>query len=418
MIEKKTLPNGVRILYQKLDHIRSCALGIWVENGSRHEPETLCGISHFLEHMLFKGTESYTAAQLAEEFDSMGGQVNAFTTKEHTCFYGRTLDTHIQKMASLLSDMYFHSLFAPEDVDLERGVIIEEIGMYEDTPEDLVNEQLAKAVYAGCPLARPILGTKESLRNIDHEALSRYCRENYTPKNTIVSLCGSFSSEDLDAIVEIFGNMPQGTPPESDKAAYHPVMVLKKKDIEQNHLIVLFPGLPLGSQERYVLQVLNNVLGAGMSSRLFQRVREQSGLCYTIYSYTSLYADIGVLGVYVALGKDTERQALQLIREELLRFREQGITQVELSRTREQLKASLLMGMESTISRMNSMARNEMTYGREVTEDELVAGLDAVTQADVQALAQRLLDFEQVSFSAVGNVDSEEAYRMVLHGEA
>lgn len=410
MVEKLTLPNGVRILHQKLDHVRSCAMGIWVENGSRHEPEELCGISHFIEHMLFKGTDTYTAAQLAEEFDGMGGQVNAFTTKEHTCFYGRTLDTHVQKMAALLSDMYFHSKFDQEDVDLERGVIIEEIGMYQDTPEDLVSEQLANAVYQGSALARPILGTKESLQRIGHDELSSYCRSNYTPANTIVSLCGSFSPADLETIQSIFAQMPAGQRPEMDSADYHPVTVLKKKDIEQNHLIVLFPGLPLGSEERYTLQVMNNVLGAGMSSRLFQRVREQSGLCYTIYSYTSLYADVGVLGVYVALGKDTEHQALRLIREELLRFRESGITETELSRTREQLKASLLMGMESTISRMNSMARNEMTYGRSVTEDELIAGLDAVTCDGVQALAQKLLDLKQVSISAVGNVDREEAY--------
>lgn len=414
MVEKLTLPNGVRILHQKLDHIRSCAMGVWVESGSRHEPESLCGISHFIEHMLFKGTETYSATQLAEEFDGMGGQVNAFTTKEHTCFYGRTLDTHVQHLAELLADMYLRSRFAQEDIDLERGVIIEEIGMYEDTPEDLVSEQLMQEVFPGSALARPILGYKDTLRGINHKELSDYCREKYSGKNTIVSLCGSFSQADLDAICSIFSNMDAGARLQHDDASYQPAFVLKKKDIEQNHLIVLFPGLPLGSDDRFTLQVLNNVLGAGMSSRLFQRVREQSGLCYTIYSFSSLYADVGVLGVYVALGKETEHQALKLIREELERFCKEGITDAELQRTREQLKTGLLMGMESTISRMNAMARNEMTYGRHVSEDELVAGVDAVTKEDVKDLACRLLDFSQVSFSAVGQVDSEDAYRKTL----
>ena len=414
MVEKLTLPNGVRILHQKLDHVRSCALGVWVESGSRHEPADLCGISHFIEHMLFKGTETYTAGQLAEEFDGMGGQVNAFTTKEHTCFYGRTLDTHVQHLAELLCDMYLHSRFAKEDTDLERGVIIEEIGMYEDTPEDLVSEQLMQQAYPNSALGRPILGYKETLQRMRHTDIADYCRSRYTGKNTIVSICGSFSPEDLDAICRLFGQMDAGERLQRDEAVYQPTFVLKKKDIEQNHLIVLFPGLPLGSDERFVLQVLNNVLGAGMSSRLFQRVREQSGLCYTIYSFSSLYADVGALGVYVALGKETEHQALGLIREELQRLCREGITETELQRTREQLKTGLLMGMESTISRMNAMARNEMTYGRHVSEDELVAGVDKVTCEEVRLLACRLLDFSKASFSAVGQVDEESAYRKTL----
>lgn len=286
--------------------------------------------------------------------------------------------------------------------------------MYEDTPEDLVSEQLMQQVFPGSALARPILGYKETLRGMGRKELSDYCREKYSGKNTIVSLCGSFSQEDLDAVCKIFGDMDPGQRLEHDDATYRPAFVLKKKDIEQNHLIVLFPGLPLGCDDRFTLQVLNNVLGAGMSSRLFQRVREQSGLCYTIYSFSSLYADVGVLGVYVALGKETEHQALSLIREELQRFCKEGITDAELARSKEQLKTGLLMGMESTISRMNAMARNEMTYGRHVSEDELTEGVDAVTKEDVQELACRLLDFSQASFSAVGQVDTEDAYRKTL----
>lgn len=416
MIEKIVLDNGVRILCEKLNHVRSCAVGVWVESGSRHEPEELSGISHFLEHMLFKGTATRDAATLAEEFDAIGGQVNAFTTKEHTCYYARTLDTHVRQAAELLCDMFFHSVFKDEDADLERSVIIEEIGMYEDSPEDLCSELLSAAIYQGSSLGRPILGTRETLKGIRHQQLSDYARQNYTPRNTIVTLCGSFSGNDVAYIKSMFSKMAEGTPPKLPEAPYKRAISLRRKEIEQNHLIAAFPCPALGSDDRFTLQALNNILGAGMSSRLFQRVREQSGLCYTIYSYTALYLGAGTLGVYVALGKDTERQALGLIRDELIRIREDGVTDKELSRTREQLKASLLMGLESTISRMSALARNEMVYGQTVTVEELVAGLEAVGREDVRALAQRVLDFNHVSFSAVGNIASEEDYLDILKG--
>jgi len=410
MVNKQILPNGVRILTERLDHVRSCAVGIWVESGSRHEPAELSGISHFLEHMLFKGTDTRDAGALAEEFDAIGGQVNAFTTKEHTCYYARTLDTHVRRAAELLCDMYFRSVFREEDARLERGVILEEIGMYEDTPEDLCGELLSAAVYPDSSLGRPILGTRETLEGIGHRQLSDYCRRNYAPGNTIVTLCGSFSDDDLRYVADQFAAMHAGTPPVLPAAPYTRAAVLRKKDIEQNHLIVAFPCPALGAPERFTLQALNNILGAGMSSRLYQRVREQAGLCYNLYSYTSLYLGAGVLGVYVALSRSTERQALSLIRDELVRFRGQGVTEAELSRTKEQLKAGLLMGLESTISRMSSMARSEMLYGTEVPVEELVAGLEAVTCADVRDLAQTVLDFGQMSFSAVGSVAKEEEY--------
>ena len=410
MVEKIILDNGVRVLHENLEHVRSCALGVWVENGSCHEPDELAGISHYIEHMMFKGTESRTAADLAKAFDAIGGQVNAFTTKEHTCYYARTLDTHVQKAAELLCDMVLHSAFRPEDVDLERGVILEEIGMYEDTPEDLVSEILSAAVYPSQPLGRPILGTQGTLEHIDSDALKDYCSKQYVGENTIISLCGSFSDADLKAVCEAFSTLPAGAPREMPQAAYRKAVVVKKKDIEQNHLLLVFPGLHANHRDRYVLAALNNILGAGMSSRLFQRVRERSGLCYSIYSYTSLYRDTGVLGIYVALCRDTQEAALKMIREELETFVRDGVTREELSRTKEQLKTSLLMALESTNSRMSSMARNEMTYGRDQTPEETVERLEAVTTDDVHRLARQLLDFDNMSFSAVGSVSAKEDY--------
>ena len=410
MVEKIILDNGVRVLHEKLEHVRSCALGVWVENGSCHEPDALAGVSHFIEHMMFKGTETRSASDLAQAFDAIGGQVNAFTTKEHTCYYARTLDTHVQKAAELLCDMVLHSAFRPEDVDLERGVIVEEIGMYEDTPEDLVSEILAAAIYPSQPLGRPILGTQGTLQAIDSQALSDYCRKQYVGKNTIISLCGSFSEADLKAVCDAFSVLPAGEPAPMPAAIYRKAAVVKKKDIEQNHLLLVFPGLHANHPDRYKLAALNNILGAGMSSRLFQRVREQSGLCYSVYSYTSLYQNTGVLGIYVALNRETQEAALRMIREELERFRADGITAEELARTKEQLKTTLLMSLESTNSRMSSMARNEMIFGHAQTPEEAVAKLEAVTVEDVHTLAQQILDFDAMSFSAVGNVSKPEEY--------
>ena len=414
MVEKIILDNGVRVLHEKLEHVRSCALGVWVENGSCHEPDELAGISHYIEHMMFKGTETRTATDLAQAFDAIGGQVNAFTTKEHTCYYARTLDTHVQKAAELLCDMVLHSAFRPEDVDLERGVILEEIGMYEDTPEDLVSEILSAAVYPSQPLGRPILGTQGTLQHIDSAALKDYRSKQYVGENTIISLCGSFSDADLKAVCEAFSALPAGQPREMPQATYRKAVVVKKKDIEQNHLLLVFPGLYANHPDRYVLAALNNILGAGMSSRLFQRVRERSGLCYSIYSFTSLYQNTGVLGIYVALGRETQEDALRMIREELELFRDEGVTQEELSRTKEQLKTTLLMSLESTNSRMSSMARNEMIFGHAQSPEEAVEKLEQVTVEDVHRLAKELLDFDQMSFSAVGNVSQPEEYQALF----
>ncbi len=414
MVNKLILPNGIRVLYERLEHVRSCALGVWVENGSCHEPEALAGISHYIEHMMFKGTETCSAADLAQAFDAIGGQVNAFTTKEHTCYYARTLDTHVPQAARLLCDMVLHSAFRPEDVDLERGVILEEIGMYEDTPEDLVSEILSAAVYPVQALGRPILGTPETLKAIDSAALRDYRDRQYVGQNTILSICGSFSDDDLQTICHLFSAMPAGQPAPMPQAVYHKAAVTKKKDIEQNHLLLVFPGLHGNHPKRYVLAALNNILGAGMSSRLFQRVREQSGLCYSIYSFNSLYENTGVLGIYVALNRETQTAALRMIREELERFRESGVTEEELARTKEQLKTTLLMSLESTNSRMSSMARNEMVFGHAQTPEEAVSKLEAVTCADVLELARQLIDFEQMSFSAVGNVSDKEDYLQIF----
>lgn len=414
MTEKITLPNGIRIVHERLPGVRSCTLGLWVESGSRHEPEELCGISHYIEHMLFKGTDTRTAAQLAADFDAIGGQVNAFTTKEHTCFYCRALDTHLPEAARLLCDMFFRSTFAQREVELEKSVIFEEIDMYEDTPEDLVSEQLVAAAYDGCSLARPILGFKETLTRIDGEKLRDYRETRYTPENIVVALCGSYSDEDLAHLTEQFAGMGKRTPPSRGDVCYRPAFVVRKKEIEQNHLIASFPSIETGSPDRFIMQIMNNTLGGGMSSRLFQRVREQHGLCYSIYSYTNAYFGAGSLGIYVALSARTELSALAMVREELDRLCQDGLTDDELSRSREQLKANVLMGLESTSTRMNSLARNELIYGRQYSADDIIAGFDAVTRDDVLRLARDTFVYDRASLSAVGQAKTEADYRKAV----
>ena len=409
------LPNGVRICTEAVPGVRSAALGIWVGTGSRHEKVSENGAAHFIEHMVFKGTQRRTAAALAEEMDAIGGQVNAFTTKECTCFHARVLDTHLPLATDILCDMFFSSRFAEEDVETERGVILEEIGMYEDNPEDLCAERLALEVYRGSSLARPILGRKATLSKMTGEWLRTYMREHYRPDRIVVSLAGSFRSQDVEELKERFSALEPGKSPASRPGAYQAAFTLKKKAIEQNHLTLAFPGLPYGDDRRFALQLLSTTLGGGMSSRLWQEVREKRGLCYSVYSYTAGHAETGLFAIYTALGREMEEEALRTVCAAVRDYAEHGISEEELSRAREQAKANILMGLESTQARMSHMGRGELLYGRVLTPDEIIGGYDAVEREQIRALAQELFDFQQVSLSAVGRVGSEEMYRSIIH---
>ena len=414
MYETIPLPNGVRILTERVPYVRSAALGIWVGTGSRHERSGANGAAHFIEHMLFKGTQHRTAEKLAGEMDAVGGQINAFTTKECTCFYARVLDTHLAQAADILCDMFFSSRFDEADVATERGVILEEIGMYEDNPEDLCAERLAAAVFQGTPLARPILGRKATLEKMSGAWLRDYKAAHYGPERIVVALAGSFAQADVDSLRARFSAMEARPLPPSPPGRYTPAVTVKRKAIEQNHLTLAFPGLPFADERRFTLQLLSSILGGGMSSRLFQQVREQRGLCYSIYSYGTCHDDTGYFGVYTALGRETEGAALETVFSVIRDFAEHGVTEEELSRAREQFKANVLMGLESTQSRMSSLGRGALLVGRVLDEDEVIARYDAVTREDVRRLAQELFQFQNASLSAVGRVGSADAYRALL----
>ncbi|MDR1736369.1 MAG: insulinase family protein [Oscillospiraceae bacterium] len=414
MYEKEVLKNGVRLICEPMDSVRSAAVGFWVGSGSRHEPEGLGGISHALEHMVFKGTQSRTAARIAEEMDAIGGQVNAFTTKELTAFYARALDSHMDTAIELLGDIFFSPRLSEGDWQTERGVILEEIGMYEDSPEDLVGEELFAAVYKTNPLGRPILGRAATLNAMTAADMASYRRDNYTPGRLVVSLAGRYSARDRDSLAAMLEALPPRPEAAMIPGEYTPAFTQKQKPIEQNHLCLGFPSLPAGHPERYTLQVLNGILGSGMSSRLFQTVREQNGLCYSVYSFTAAHADTGVLGVYTALGKETEKEALRLSLKVIGELREKGPTPEEVDRVREQIKANVLMGLESTSSRMHHLGQSELLMGKISTPDEIIERYDAVTREGILNLAGQILDTSAMSFSAVGNVEGTDYRQLTI----
>lgn len=414
MYVKRVLPNGVRLISEKLDTVRTVSVGIWVGNGSRYEPAALSGISHFIEHMIFKGTEKRSAQHIAIAIDALGGQANAFTDKECTCYYIKVLDKRLQTGISILADMFMHSRFAQEDINLERGVVLEEIDMYEDSPEDVAIDKLFEQCYAGSALGRPILGTAETLQAINSEAMHDYMQHYYRPADTVIAVSGHFTEDDLDYIADLFSHMQGEGRNQVTPAVYQPSLFLREKDIEQNHLCLSFPGVSLLSEERYAMNLLSSILGGGMSSRLFQGVREQNGLCYSIYSFTTPHLDTGLLSIYTGLGPETEQKALELIIRELRQFCEQGPAAEELSRCREQVKTNLLMGLESTGTRMMTIGRSELLRGYVSAVEQVLAAYDRVTAEDVLHLARRVFDFTQASLSVVGQPDREEVYRTLL----
>lgn len=409
MYEIITLPNGVRLAYEHMSAVRSAAVGIWVGVGSRFEKRGEEGSAHFIEHMLFKGTSCSDAASLAGRMDAIGGQINAFTSRESTCFYARVLDTHLGEACDILMEMFFESLFDEGDVANELGVVLEEIDMYRDTPEDLVVEQLLAKTFPG-PLGRPVLGRPGSLREMTGASLRAFKEREYSPERIVVSLCGSFTDADLQQILDRFAAMPAGRPGKYKKARYTPARVLRRKATEQNQFCLTWPGLAEGSEERFAWQVLSMVLGGGMSSRLFQRVREKHGLCYSISSFTAAFADTGILGISTATGRESEEKALSLIRQEVERFIQDGITPDELSRAREQIKSGVVLSMESTSARMNRLGSSMLYQGKCLTADEIIERYNAVTAESVLALARRTFTPEGMSFSAVGRLSDGERY--------
>lgn len=403
-----TLQNGVRIVGEEISSMRSVSLGIWVGTGSRHENPQNNGISHFLEHMFFKGTDKYNAKELAQVFDGLGGQVNAFTSKEYTCFYARVLDEHFMTALDTLADMMFHSKFDADEIEKEKKVVIEEIRMYEDTPDELVMDLLAEQVYGSHPLGYTILGTEENLRSFTRQDILNYIALRYRPENIVVSVAGNVSeSQVVEAVTQLFQNSfaeVREQPAELLVPPFRFQVAAREKEIEQVHLSLASPGIPVGDARLYPLILLNNVLGNTSSSRLFQEIREDRGMAYSVYSYHSSNLDSGMFGIYAGTSPEYVETVLTLIRQICNDMAETGLTAEEIQKAKEQVKGSMMLSLESTSSRMSRLGKNELLLGREITIDETLSAINAVTVEDVHRVAKEILS-QPFAIAAVGQVE-------------
>lgn len=395
MIKQYTCSNGVRVVLENNPTVRSVAIGVWIGTGSRYETPENNGISHFIEHMLFKGTKTRSAREIAESFDRIGGQVNAFTSKEYTCYYAKVLDEHASYALEILADMFFHSVFDREELKKEKNVVYEEIKMYEDTPDDIVHDLLSKSVYENHPLGYPILGTEESLSAFDENRIRSYMDQYYSPDRVVVSIAGNVEEPFIKKVEAHFGKYESAsTSAKLVEPTFFRQKLSRKKETEQAHLCLGFKGLEVGHDRIYDLIVLNNILGGSMSSRLFQEVREEKGLAYSIYSYHSSFQDSGMLTIYGGTGANQLQVLSETIHETLHTLKNDGITEKELENSKEQMKGSLMLSLESTNSKMSRNGKNELILRKHKTLDEILEELNRVSMDSVNQLTNQLFTDE------------------------
>ncbi len=389
------LKNGLRIITEPMAGAQSVFVGVWVKAGSANEKECEWGISHFIEHMVFKGTQKRTAQQISEETDYVGGQANAFTSRDCTCYYSRTLPEHLELSFDILSDIYHNPRLNQKDIDLERGVIKEEIMMYEDCPEDLVQDRLLASVYPGSALGREIAGSFNSVEKLNRAEMADYMARYYTPDNTVVTVCGKFDEAQAIKLCEKYFSQ-RITTFSGDRVIvpeFKAVNEIWEKDIEQAHLCLSFPSVKLGSdRESYTLSALSNIFGGSMSSRLFSKVREERGLCYSVYSYSSQTEVSGLFSIYTGLNVNCLDDAEEVIHNEIARLLKDGITSYELTKGKEQLKAAILMDMENPSSRMSALGKDLLIYNDVKPIGDIVRDIDAVTKSDIEEAAHMVFE--------------------------
>ncbi|MCR6111069.1 insulinase family protein [Bacillus sp. A301a_S52] len=396
MIKRYECKNGVRIVFEPIETVRSVAVGIWVGTGSRFEKKEENGMSHFIEHMFFKGTKSRSAHEIAESFDSIGGHVNALTSKEYTCYYAKVLDTHAKYAVDVLADMYFNSTFEKRELEKEKGVVLEEIKMYEDTPDDLVHDLLSKASYGDHPLGFPILGTEQTLDSFSSDDLFSYMNQYYHANNVVISICGNVDESFVSYVEDLFSSLPGTAFPDVklEKPAFIPDKIVRQKETEQAHLCLGFDGYALDDDKIYSLILMNNALGGSMSSRLFQEIRENRGLAYSVFSYHSAYKDSGMLTVYAGSAPEQLERTFDVMLETIAKVAENGLTDKELKNGKEQLKGGLMLGLESTNSRMSRNGKNELLLGKHRSLNDITNAIDSVTMADIKATSEDILSKE------------------------
>ncbi|MGE0488883.1 MAG: M16 family metallopeptidase [Vulcanimicrobiota bacterium] len=408
MVKSTVLENGLQIVTERIPEFRSCTLGIWIGTGSRHEQESEAGTSHFLEHLLFKGTSTRSAYDIAKTMDGVGGQLNAFTEKERTCYYARVMADHVTLAVDLLVDMVAHSLLDPAEVEREKGVILEEIKMFEDSPDDQVAHHFTRRVWARHALGRPIIGTRQVVAGMSRELLLEYMQRRYRTSNIMVAAAGQVDHDLLVGEVKRRSDqLLQGatsqtlTPPASSRRS-----VVYFKDCEQVYVCYGCPGLSAIDPRRYQMMVLDSVLGGSMSSRLFQEIREKRGLVYSVGTFQNSYRDCGLFGIYAGTGSDRVEQVIDITRDILTDIRNHGITDEELSRAKELLKGNLALAMESTSARMLRLARSVFYHGRLVPIGEVLSEVEKTDHENIRALADWLLDIDNYSLAVLGPVES------------
>jgi predicted Zn-dependent peptidase len=412
VFRKTVLDNGIRVLSEEMAGVRSVSLGIWVENGSRHEKDSQSGISHFIEHLLFKGTEGRSAARIAEEIDAVGGVLNAFTAKEYTCYYAKVLDDHLPLAIDLLTDIFLHSVFDGEEIERERSVILQEISQVEDTPDDYVHELFSLNFFKEHPLGRPICGAVETVSALGREDLLGFWRERYLPSRVIVAAAGRLNHGSLvEAIRGTLGRIaPEEVAPTApaDGAPALQAGVFKHfKSLEQTHLCLGVKALAQAHPKRYVLYALNTLLGGGMSSRLFQEIREKRGKAYSIYSFQSLYRDVGYLGIYAGTSPDWVEEVVDLTIGEMGRLARGEVSEEEVERAKNQLIGSMVLGLETSDAWMGHIARNEIYFGEAVPLEEVARGIRAVSRDDLVELAQSMFLPQNMALTVLGDVEKK-----------
>lgn len=410
MINKYTLDNGMRIVAEKIDYVKSASIGIWVKVGSNNEDDDTNGLSHFIEHMLFKGTENRKANKIAEDIDNIGGQINAFTSKECTCFYVKVLDENINDAVDILSDMFFNSLFQQEEIEKEISVVIEEIKMYEDSPEDVVHDKLMEIVFDKSPMAYNILGTEKNLKTFNTEKVIDYMKKNYSPLNTVIAIAGNFEEEKfVELIKSKFEHWQNENVPSIDvDGVYERKIIGVNKELEQLHLCIGNKTIGRHDSLYYPLLVLNNIFGGTMSSRVFQEVREKRGLVYSIYSFVSNYTNSGIFSIYAGMSYDQVEDALRTIFKEMKGMKNGNITIEEFKRAKQQIKGNFILGLESTSSRMSSIGRRELIYDEVVYPEDIINSINDVKYEDVLKITENLFDINKLSITYTGNLNKHK----------
>jgi predicted Zn-dependent peptidase len=407
MFRKQVLPNGLTVLTEKMPHVRSVAVGVWIRRGSRHEEKHESGLAHFLEHMLFKGTERRTQAEIAQEMDEIGGQTDAFTSHEYAGFHAKVLDEHVVRAVDLLSDIVSQPRFDAEEIERERKVILDEMKSVEDTPDDVVHDLFTEAFWPDHALGRPVLGRVETVSVFARKEIIRFFKKIYAPSNLIVAAAGNLEEEQLlDLVRERFSTL--STPPDGIQNVppkVSPTIQLEEKDLELAHLVLGSEAPPQASPRRHAAYVLNAVLGGNLSSRLFQVIREEHALAYSVFSSLSPYHDTGQFSIYAGTEPQNVPRVLDLVMAELRKIKSHPVEEAELSRAKSHLRGSILMGLESTSARMSQLARQEMYFGRYVSADEVISGIDAVSSSEVLELAGEMFGRGPLAMTVLGKLE-------------